>query len=53
MSLINIHGKTYEKIILQQATNILGENDFFQREKPYPAYMGIKDTNIPHNICCL
>ena len=33
ISLTNLFGKIYERILLQQATNILEENKFFEVKK--------------------
>ena len=44
ISLTNLFGKIYERILLQQATNILEENNFFEGKNLY-AYQ--KNKNAP------
>ena len=47
ISLTNLFGKIYERILLQQATNILEENKFFQRKNLY-TYQ--KNKNAPQAL---
>ena len=47
ISLTNLLGKIYERILLQQATNILEENKFFQRKNLY-TYQ--KNKNAPQAL---
>ena len=45
ISLSDTFGKIYERIILQQATNILEENKFFKRKNLYDLYAYQKNKN--------
>ena len=47
ISLTNLFGKIYERILLQQATNILEENKFFEGKNLY-AYQ--KNKNAPQAL---
>ena len=50
ISLTNLFGKIYERILLQQAKNILEENKFFEGKNLY-AYQ--KNKNAPQALLLL
>ena len=47
ISLTNLFGKIYERILLQQATNMLEESKFFEGKNLY-AYQ--KNKNAPQSL---